>query len=57
MSHSPDDHSISVLDLGYNSTADCKLIASVGLEDEYDIWSQFRVQATPDGMGLNIFFV
>ena len=47
-------HGISVLDLGYTSSADCKLIASVGLEDEYDIWCQFRVQATPDGLGLTI---
>ena len=46
---------ISVLDLGYTSSADCKLIASVGLEGEFYIWNQFEVQATPDGMGLTIF--
>jgi hypothetical protein len=50
--HSPNGHGISVLDLGYTSSADCKLIASVGLEGQYNIWSQFRVQVTPDGMGL-----
>ena len=45
---------ISVLDLGYTSSADCKLIASVVLdsEDEYKIC---MIQATPDGMGLMIF--
>ena len=44
---------ISVLDLGYTSSSDCKLIASVevGLPMKHD----FRVQATPDGMGLTIF--
>ena len=46
---------IFVLDLGYTSSADCKLIASLGLGDGHGIWSQFRVQATPDGMGLTIF--
>jgi hypothetical protein len=44
--------SISVLDLGYTSSADCKLVASVGLEGGY---KAFTVQATPDGMGLIIF--
>jgi hypothetical protein len=53
--YSPDGHGISVLDLGYNSSVDCKLIASVGLEGRYDFLSEFRVQATPDGMGLTIF--
>ena len=43
---------ISVLDLGYNSSADCKLIASVGLEG---IFKTCIVQGTPDGMGLIIF--
>ena len=43
---------ISVLDLGFTSSADCKLIASVGLEGEYR--GQFKVQVTPDGMGLTI---
>ena len=56
VSHSFDgDGNISVLDLGYTSSADCNLIASVGLGGGYDIWSQFIVQATPDGMGLTIF--
>ena len=44
----------SVLDLGYTSSADCKLIASVKRE----IRSPYRnleVQTTPDGMGLVIF--
>ena len=49
---------ISVLDLGYNSSADCKLIASVGLnelDDRRDSWGNAcEVQATPDGMGLII---
>jgi hypothetical protein len=49
-SSSPDG--ISVLDLGYTSSADCKLITSVGPEGGFDIC---RVQATPDGMGLAIF--
>ena len=43
---------ISVLDLGYTSSADCKLIASVGPEGGSDTCI---VQATPDGMGLTIF--
>ena len=43
---------ISVLDLGYTSSADCKLIASVELEGEY---RTCIVQATPDGVGLIIF--
>ena len=46
---------ISVLDLGYTSGADCKLIASIGLEDRYDVFSQLGVQASPDGDGLIIF--
>ena len=53
--YSPYGHGISVLDLGYTSSADCSLIASVGLGGGYDIWSQFIVHATPDGMGLTIF--
>jgi hypothetical protein len=44
--------SIFLLDLGYNSSADCKLIASVKVEGGCDI---YRAQATPDGMGLTIF--
>ena len=55
VSHSSDSHNISVLDLGCTSSADCKLIASVGLEVGYSNWSQFEVQATPEGMGLTIF--
>jgi hypothetical protein len=43
---------ISVFDLGYTSSADCKLIASVGLKGRY---KNYIVQATPDGMGLIIF--
>ena len=43
---------ISVLDLGYTSSADCKLIASVGPEGGCNICI---VQATPDDMGLTIF--
>ena len=50
VSFSPDG--ISVLDLGYTSSADCKLIASVELEGRYITCT---VQATPDGMGLIIF--
>ena len=46
--------SISVLDLGYTSSADCKLIASVGLPVD-NRFKDFIVQATPDGMGLIIF--
>ena len=49
VSSSPDG--ISVLDLGYTSSADCKRIASVEVGEN----SYFRVQATPDGMGLTIF--
>ena len=43
---------ISILDLGYTSSVDCKLIASVGREGGSD---SCMVQATPDGMGLIIF--
>ena len=49
---------IFVLDLGYTSSADCKLIASFGLSglDDVDSWgSACEVQVTPDGMGLMIF--
>ena len=46
---------ISFLDLGRTSSADCKLIASVGLEGGYSNYRQFIVQATPDGMGLTIY--
>jgi len=44
--------SISILDLGYTSSADCKLIASVRPEGGCEIC---KIQATPDGMGLTIF--
>ena len=43
---------ISILDLGYTSSADCKLIASVEPEGGSDTCI---VQATPDGMGMTIF--
>ena len=47
---SPDD--ISVLDLGYSPSSDCKLIASVVPESgSYTC----IVQPTPDGMGLAIY--
>ena len=50
------DGDISVLDLGYTSSSDCKLIASVGINRTFSGGSAFfRVQATPDGMGLTIF--
>ena len=43
---------ISVFDLGYTSSADCKLIASIRPEGgSYTC----IVQATPDGMGLAIY--
>ena len=47
---------LSVLDLGYASSDDIKLIASVGVDctARYTDWD-FIVQATPDGMGLTIF--
>ena len=48
--------SISVLDLGYTSSSDCKLIASVARPwDPYHLYEDFIVQATSDGMGLTIF--
>ena len=40
-----------VWDLGYVSTVDCKLVASVGLGDKF---SFLEVQATPDGKGMVI---
>ena len=40
-----------VWDLGYASTVDCKLVASVGLGDGYNVYG---VQATSDGKGLVI---
>ena len=42
---------IFVWDLGYVSTADCELVASTRLEDEFEF---LEVQATPDGEGLII---
>ena len=45
--------SISVLDLGYTSSADCRVIASVGVECNF----KCKVQATADGMGLVIFSI
>ena len=44
---------ISVLDLGYTSSSDCKLIASVELPVRYRCRSLIA-QATSDGMGLTI---
>ena len=46
---------ISVWDLWYTSSVDCKLIASVGLEVESNTCISSMAQATPDGMGLIIF--
>ena len=44
---------IFVWDLGYVSTLDCKLIASVESDDPPGLGFQIRmVQATPDGKGL-----
>jgi hypothetical protein len=44
-------YGLFVWDLGYVSTAECKLVASVGLGDDF----QFCVvQATPDGKGMVI---
>ena len=42
---------VFVLDLGYTSSANYKLIASVGLKRDSN---RCKVQATPDGMGLII---
>ena len=42
---------ISVWDLGYVSTVDCKLVSSVGLGGAFDFC---MVQTTPDGKGLVI---
>ena len=50
---------ISVLDLGYttSASANCKLIASVGVDRRtyHGGYAYFKVQATPNGMGLTIF--
>ena len=54
VSSSPDG--ILVLDLGYTSSADCKLIASVGPGEVGSNSFKCLVQATPDGTGLVIFF-
>jgi hypothetical protein len=40
-----------VWDLGYVSTVDCKLVASVGLGDDFEF---IVVEATQDGKGLVI---
>ena len=45
---------ISVLDLGYTSSNDVKLIASIGREGGSEL-NTLNVRATPDGMGLVIF--
>jgi hypothetical protein len=46
---------IFVWDLGYTSSSDCKLIASVKPNCESYSYYSCMVQATPDGMGLIIF--
>ena len=46
---------ISVLDLGYTSSSDCMLVASVEVDGKYGGYNHFQVQASPDGMGLTIF--
>ena len=49
---------ISVLDLGYTSRSNCKIIASVGINRTFSGGPDFfRVQTTPDGMGLIIFAI
>ena len=45
-------YNISVLDLGYTSGADCKLMASVVPEGGIEV---SMVHTTPDGMGLAIY--
>ena len=45
------DNGLFVWDLGYDSTFDCKLVASVELEVYLEV---FEVQTTPDGKGLVI---
>ena len=56
--------SISILDLGYttSSSPGCKLIASAGVNRTQQPvtyggygYGHFKVQATPDGMGLTIY--
>ena len=44
-------YGLSVWDLGYVSSVDCKLVASVKLRENF---GPCLVQATPDGMGLVI---
>ena len=48
---------IVVLDLGYTSSADCKIIASTGEAgpNNLNVKCLVQVQATPDGTGLVIF--
>ena len=48
------DAGISVLDLGYTSNSDCKLIASVEPPVKGG-YIDLMVSTTPDGMGLTIF--
>lgn len=43
-----------LFDLGLTSSADSKLIASVGLDAKYEGWITLECQATSDGMGLII---
>ena len=45
--------SLSVWDLGYVSTVECKLVSSVDLEND----GHMKVQATPDGKGLVILWI
>ncbi|KAF8801209.1 hypothetical protein BYT27DRAFT_7198532 [Phlegmacium glaucopus] len=47
---------LRVWDLGYMSSADCKLIASHGSESGASFYL-YDVRATPDGMGLIIFLL
>ena len=44
---------IFVWDLGYDSIVDCKLVASVELGGEFQL---FKVHTTPDGKGLVILY-
>ena len=46
-------YGLFVWDLGYVSTVDCKLVASIELEYDFGL---FMVQATPDGKGLVILW-
>ena len=46
-------YGLFIWDLGYVSTVDCKLVASIGLEYDFGL---FMVQATSDGKGLIILW-